>query len=152
MGPLHPGRPQAYHTTGRRRASSHRMPTTPQGDRKGPHRPTPPPSPLLYSDPRFVLETILIGLLMYRLQPVSLFLGELLGVFSFFDLLLQYGNVPANLDDIANAYRVHALIRKLGNLFEYVYILVSVQTVLTALAPGCTQPRFLVAPLHLRWY
>src|SRR5713101_2859486 len=38
MGPLHPGRPQAYHTTGRPRASSHRMPTTPQGDRKGQYR------------------------------------------------------------------------------------------------------------------
>src|SRR5260370_27775322 len=114
MGPLHPGRPQAYHTTGRPGASSDGMPTTPQGDRKVPHRPTPPPSPLLYSDPRFVLETILIGLLMYRLQPVSLFLGELLGVFSFFDLLLQYGNVPANLDDIATSYRYHAWFRKLG--------------------------------------
>src|SRR6266446_9595525 len=86
--------------------------------------------------------TMFFGLLMCRLRPVSVFLGELLGVFSFFDLLLQYGNVPANLDDIANAYRVHALIRKLGNLFEYLYVLVRVQTVLTALASRCEQASF----------
>src|SRR5258708_16225631 len=109
MGPLHPGRPQAYHTTGRPRASSHRMPTTPQGDRKGPHRPTPPPSPLLYSDPRFVLETILIGLLMYRLQPVSLFFSDLLGFFSFFVLLFHLSILPPILYPIPIPYLFHPL-------------------------------------------
>src|SRR5215470_19871049 len=55
-----------------------------------------------------LLRRILIGLLTRPLQAASLFLSELLGVCSFFNLLLQYRDMPANLYDIANAYRVHS--------------------------------------------
>jgi len=69
-------------------------------------------------------------------RTVSICFGTLLGGSCCLDLLLEDAYMTTYLDDIANADGIYSLVRKLNNLPEDGYILLSLQAVFSTLASG----------------